>query len=297
MVVIYLKKQKFLNKLLYGNNNNPDFLDTMLPATRKKQFGYIIKNNWVKLLILNLLVFLFFIPVIIHSIVSLTIFNKQFANLNENEMLINLLPLNLSQYGVLAIIFPFSFIGLAGAAFVIRKMLFDEVVDIKSDFIKGIKYSYKIFMVIGLLFGIILFLFNYSLQFVLLSNINPFIKFVVFFMLIVLAVFLLINLMYTINLSTLYYMKFFDILKTSFYLSLKSLFKNIGVILLTFIPVFIWIIFQFVFLKLVTVLMLLLFGFVYILLMFGEMAMYMFDTYINIKQYPEFYKKGLSKNG
>ena len=292
-----MKKQKFLNKLLYGNNNNPDFLDTMLPATRKKQFGYIIKNNWVKLLILNLLVFLFFIPVIIHSIVSLTIFNKQFANLNENEMLINLLPLNLSQYGVLAIIFPFSFIGLAGAAFVIRKMLFDEVVDIKSDFIKGIKYSYKIFMVIGLLFGIILFLFNYSLQFVLLSNINPFIKFVVFFMLIVLAVFLLINLMYTINLSTLYYMKFFDILKTSFYLSLKSLFKNIGVILLTFIPVFIWIIFQFVFLKLVTVLMLLLFGFVYILLMFGEMAMYMFDTYINIKQYPEFYKKGLSKNG
>ena len=297
MVVKFLKKKGLVNKILYGDNNKPDFLDSMLPATRKKQFGYIIKNNWLKLILLNLITFLFFIPVIIHSIVSLEIFNREFANLTDAEILAKLLPLNLSQYGVLVLIFPFSFIGLAGAAFVIRKMLFDEVVDIKTDFIKGIKYSYKSFMLIGLLFGLLLLLFNYSLQFILLSNITPFIKFVVFFMLIILAVFFIINMMYVINLSTLYYMKFSNILKTSFYLSLKSLFKNLCLFLLAFVPIFIWSILPYVYLKLVTVVMLLLFGFSYILLTFGEMAMHMFDTYINIKQYPEFYRKGLSKNG
>ena len=282
MVVKYLSKKGFLNKILYGDNSRPDFVDSMLPATRRKQFWYIIKNNWVKLLLLNLITFLFFIPVVIHSIVSLYIYNDKFANLSEVEMLANLLPLNLSQYGVLALIFPFSFIGLAGAAFVIRKMLFDEVVDIKTDFIKGIKYSFKSFMLIGLLFGILLLLFNYSLQFILLSNMTPFVQFVVFFLLIMLAVFFIINMMYVINLSTLYYMKFSDILKTSFYLSLKSLFRNLCLFLLAFVPVFIWSIFSYVYLKLVTIGILLLFGFSYILLMFGEMAMHMFDTYINI---------------
>ena len=56
-----MSKKGLVNKYLYGKDNKTDFTDAMLPARRREQFGYLFKNNYLRLFYLNLIVFIFFL--------------------------------------------------------------------------------------------------------------------------------------------------------------------------------------------------------------------------------------------
>ena len=44
-----MAKKGIVNNLLYGKGDNKDFTTANLPSTRRKQFFYIFKRNYLKL--------------------------------------------------------------------------------------------------------------------------------------------------------------------------------------------------------------------------------------------------------
>ena len=269
----------------------------MLPARRREQFGYLFKYNYLRLIYLNLIVFIFFLPVIIfYGMTSIYIYHLT-SGIDNSQYITELLPISVFQYAGIILLLPIGFIGLSGTNFIIRKMAFDEVVDIKTDFKKGIKYSYKQYMFIGFLLGLVLFAVSYAIQYLSLSEMHPLLFILLLTLVIIIFVILLIAIMYMANLSTLYVMSNVMIVKSGLILAIKELFKNLGVFLLSIVPVFIWLMFSHIFIKLTTILILLVYGFIFIQLCFNLLSLYSFDKYINIKSYPDFYRKGLRKNG
>ena len=295
MGMIYLNKKGFIEKSLYGNSE-VDFNDSFLPKTRKEQFKYIFKNNWLKLFYLNLVIFLFFIPAIIYYFVSNLNYSNLISTMTDTEVYSQLFSLNLMRYLILSLLFMLGFIGLAGGLYVIRKMIFDDVVSLRKDFLKGIKNSAKQFSLLGFLFGITLFAFDYSEQYVMLSKMAPLLQIIMVFMILFIFILLVIGIMYMLNLSNLYVMNMFSIIKSGLLLTFRNLFKNLGVSLLAFGPVFVWILLPGVTLKIISVFILSVIGFSYIMLLFSLLAMYSFDKYINPVQYPDFVRRGLSKD-
>ena len=292
-----MSKKGLVNKYLYGKDNKTDFTDAMLPARRREQFGYLFKNNYLRLFYLNLIVFIFFLPVIIfYGMTSIYIYHLT-SGIDNSQYITELLPISVFQYAGIILLLPIGFIGLSGTNFIIRKMAFDEVVDIKTDFKKGIKYSYKQYMFIGFLLGLVLFAVSYAIQYLSLSEMHPLLFILLLTLVIIIFVILLIAIMYMANLSTLYVMSNVMIVKSGLILAIKELFKNLGVFLLSIVPVFIWLMFSHIFIKLTTILILLVYGFIFIQLCFNLLSLYSFDKYINIKSYPDFYRKGLRKNG
>lgn len=292
-----MSKKGLVNKYLYGKDNKTDFTDAMLPARRREQFGYLFKNNYLRLFYLNLIVFIFFLPVIIfYGMTSIYIYHLT-SGIDNSQYITELLPISVFQYAGITLLLPIGFIGLSGTNFIIRKMAFDEVVDIKTDFKKGIKYSYKQYMFIGFLLGLVLFAVSYAIQYLSLSEMHPLLFILLLTLVIIIFVILLIAIMYMANLSTLYVMSNVMIVKSGLILAIKELFKNLGVFLLSIVPVFIWLMFSHIFIKLTTILILLVYGFIFIQLCFNLLSLYSFDKYINIKSYPDFYRKGLRKNG
>lgn len=292
-----MSKKGLVNKYLYGKDNKTDFTDAMLPARRREQFGYLFKNNYLRLFYLNLIVFIFFLPVIIfYGMTSIYIYHLT-SGIDNSQYITELLPISVFQYAGIILLLPIGFIGLSGTNFIIRKMAFDEVVDIKTDFKKGIKYSYKQYMFIGFLLGLVLFAVSYAIQYLSLSEMHPLLFILLLTLVIIIFVILLIAIMYMANLSTLYVMSNAMIVKSGLILAIKELFKNLGAFLLSIVPVFIWLMFSHIFIKLTTILILLVYGFIFIQLCFNLLSLYSFDKYINIKSYPDFYRKGLRKNG
>ncbi len=291
-----MKKKGIINSLLYGNGND-DFTSLMLPKTRKKQFFYILKNNWLKLFYLNLILFTFFLPFIIYYAVSTIYIYQTTSSLNNEEYILQLFSMTVFQYVPLVFFLIIGFMGTSGVNFIIRKMMFDEVVDIKSDFKKGFKYSYKQFAFIGLFLGIVMFVKRYSTPYIMYSDVSPFLQIMLLVMIEIVYVLLIICVMYMANLATLYVMNNFMLIKSGLILAIKELFRNVAIFIITFIPLFIWIDFSYVALMMITPLLLIIFGFSYLLLSFGLLSMYSFDKYVNEKNYPDFYRKGLSKNG
>ena len=152
-------------------------------------------------------------------------------------------------------------------------------------------------MFIGFLLGLVLFAVSYAIQYLSLSEMHPLLFILLLTLVIIIFVILLIAIMYMANLSTLYVMSNAMIVKSGLILAIKELFKNLGAFLLSIVPVFIWLMFSHIFIKLTTILILLVYGFIFIQLCFNLLSLYSFDKYINIKSYPDFYRKGLRKNG
>ena len=292
-----MSKKGIVNKALYGKDNKDDFTNIMLPPTRKKQFLYILKNNWMNLFYLNLIVFIFFLPFIAYYAMSTIYISKIVSSLESKDYLLQLFPISCFQYLPLAFLLIIGFIGASGANFVIRKMLFDEVIDFKNDFKKGIKYSWKQYAFLGFVLGLILLINNYASQYVLLLGLDPFIAIVLYVLVLIVFIILLISIMYMANLSTLYVMNNFMLIKSGLLLSIKELPRNILVFAASFLPIFIWVSFSYIFVKIITPILLIIFGFSLILLAFCELSMFSFDKYINEKSYPDFYRKGLRENG
>ena len=291
-----MSNKKIVEKVLYGQNET-DFNASLLPKSRKEQFKYILKNNWIKLFTMNMVMFLFFIPVIIYYFMSTQNYKALIQDMKVEEIVASLFAMNLFRYLIVSLLMMIGFMGLAGGSFVIRKMVFDEVVNVQSDFIKGIKNSYKQFMIFGFLFGMMIYVLDNSFQYVFLTtNILPFAKVLLLMTITLVFIVLTIAFMYMLNLSNLYVMKTSNIITSSMLLVFKKLFINIGICLIAFIPIFVWLVIPDFLINLITISLLFVFGFSYILLLFVLLSMNSFDEYINKKQYPEFVRKGLSNN-
>ena len=285
-----------------------DFNEDFLPSNRKEVFFDILKIRFLDLLKIGVVVFLFFIPIMLvhgfeHEILlNLYIKYNGFVENNASEEAIKVLYdiagitniKNLIQIPCL-IIFA---IGLSGIFRVIKKMVWAEGVDILQDFNIGVKQNAKQFVLVGIIVGVVNFISQYLSQ-VYLLNVNEYNSIAGSVVRIFPIVFFPMLLILLVGIST-YNDRFSKLLKISFYLYIKSVFKSILATVLIFSPVIILYVLEQIhlFIWAIGLLLVLIFISPYMIMAALLYGFSVYHKFINIDSYPELIDKGIwRKNG
>ena len=172
------KKRGLIDRLVMGSEKSEGYARASLPSNRWELFWDIFKGRFGKLFIINLLVILFCLPTIVlfilryMSIANYGVsypFSQSFGvgygalpsmfGASENIILM----VNLTIYLFSPIVFCIAGIGIAGAIYVLRNMVWTEGIFVANDFWYGIKKNFKQFMLIMLLYSVVFYLTNLSI--------------------------------------------------------------------------------------------------------------------------------------
>lgn len=275
---------KIIETIIFGNN------DPKMPKNRKKQFKKLIIDNWWNLIIISLLTFALFIP----SIITLFSFFYNITILDNtlDTYLSSIKSLALSYDIIMCVFIILGGIGISGAIYVIRKMVYSEVYHL-SDFFVGIKKLYKRFI-------LIFFIYGFSFHMLLFSNIyyqmfDMFLYNIIKSISIIQFVFFNIYVKYLITLEVRYDLNIRDLFKNAFVLSFKTLFSNLLFFFISFSLIFFLLMldgkYQIV---LLLIMMFTYLGLIILINMIHSASV--FDKYINKDKFPSLYRKGLDSD-
>ena len=270
-------------------NRKQDFNDNSFPVTRIELFKKIFLSRIGKLLLVNILCFMFFVPLLTWDLFT-TLYK---SNIEDISSLTNFVitiesPIKIVTYVV-------AFLGLAGEIYYIRKLSWSEPVRIFNTFFKGIKQSYKQFIVFGILFSILICLFELAFNTLMFVSYEPLYMILFMALLFIGLILFLCVISYCLTMSSMYYLNVFSIIKSSFLLTIKNILLNVLFCLITY-GIFLTILMcGNVYLYFVGVFLLGFIGFSYSTLVWVIYTNRSYDAYINLKQYPEFFRKGLRK--
>ena len=162
------KRQGFFNRLIMGSDNMPDFTPAQLPKTRWGLFADVFKNKLFEIFKLSLWGDLFLLPLVVFFIFNFintrayNIYIPYDANIGigfplETDAIIRGKSFAFtSEFQSLLIMIPLIvvlFLGMAGALYVMRRLVWGEPVTVTRHFFKGIKDNWKCAVVTGLLFS------------------------------------------------------------------------------------------------------------------------------------------------
>ena len=167
------QKKGFITRLLEGKEKSEEYARSTLPTNRWQLFWDIFKGNFGKIVKVNLLVLVFFIPLLLVLIANgfmsdyyattypfganLGIGYPAFSQLpGQAEMLTYRTEISI-MFGV-TIASILASVGLSGGMYVIRNMVWTEGIFVANDFWKGVKLNYKNALQTALFFCIVLFL-------------------------------------------------------------------------------------------------------------------------------------------
>lgn len=291
-----MKKDKETKKI----NIDEDFNESCLPHTRKEQFKYLFLNKFAKTITIGGLLALFALPALAISIIKIYRFSSIYSSYTSSqveEMMLAMRNSFLLFDGIQIIGLIIFALGLAGAIKVIKKLCFDEILFIKTDFLSGIKENGKQLAIMSLFFSIVILVYNYlNMTASLTGNQTMKILVIVFLSLYGFTIIPIFTLMipsisvYKNSFGTHFKNCAVMVLKHYFpYVGISSIFV-VGIITLylianavsnggLFIPIALFII-----------------VYLFPLYLIGNelYAFSRFDMYIN-KEYPSIYRKGLSK--
>ena len=124
-----------------------------LPRNRKEVFFDLLKNRKMTLFAFSCYTFIFFIPLAV-DLFLFNFFESASIAADKSDQLFSLV-----FYSML-IMLPcmlIGFIGLAGAFYTAKKMVWQEGISLASDFFQGIKENWKHALINGAIFGLALF--------------------------------------------------------------------------------------------------------------------------------------------
>ena len=124
-----------------------------LPHNRKELFFDLLKHRKMDMFYLSSLTFIFFIPLA----VDLLFFNYLEAIATANENYQDLFSLVFYSMLIMLPCMLILFIGLAGAFYTAKKMVWQELIIPAHDFFQGIKENWKHSLISGVIFGVITF--------------------------------------------------------------------------------------------------------------------------------------------
>ncbi|MBE6143146.1 MAG: hypothetical protein E7177_04090 [Erysipelotrichaceae bacterium] len=270
-------------------NSPHDFSNSSLPSTRRQLVKKIFFSRFGKLVGVNLLCFLFFVPILTWGLLA-TIYKSSIENLDE---LVNFVITVESPLSILFYII--AFIGVAGSIYYIRKLTWGEPVNLFKTFLTGIKQSYKQFIVFGIIYSILICLFELAFDLLRYSNYED-LYLILFIGLLGVGLFLFLSIMsYSLTMSSLYYLNVGSIIKSSFLLTIKKVLTNLLICLATYGIVLTPILIGNVYLYFASMLIIGFIGISYCILIWVNYANSSYDVYINLKQYPDYFRKGLKK--
>lgn len=143
-----------------------DYVEDMLPQTRKQVFFDVLKLHWGKLLFCGLIILVFLLPLhisaIYQSFYELSVmdsFDK--GNLTTEEAYNTLRFTRNLASGVNILLYMLFSVGLAGLARIIKRFAWEEHVKIGGDFFKGIKQNCGQYMLLSLFSGAVVFICSF----------------------------------------------------------------------------------------------------------------------------------------
>ncbi len=278
--------------------NKKDFDASTLPTTRKAQFKDILTHEFKTLLLLGMWLVIFFIPFLLvesfSNMFMYTYLEQNIVSMTEEETKSFELLFTLVKESSLVFTFMIFSIGVAGCLRIIRNLVYGEVIFFKNDFILGIKKYWKLALLCGFLFG--LFKGATNILVTLVRNYGSgdylylFSGFTLgfFYILIVPFIFFIISLLMTYELT------FAQTINASIRFTFSNLLVSLAFSGVLFALMFIWYINILLIINIILLVLMLFIGPIYILLWHLYVTS-KFDKYINEKQFPTIYKKGLAK--
>ena len=299
------QKKGLIARMLEGKERSEDYARSTLPTNRWQLFFDIFKGNFGKLVKVNLLMLIFFIPMIAVLIFSL-MYNEVIgatypfgANLGVgypvapnmqgvSEMLA--IRTDLMMYLLLIVSVFVAAVGLAGGMYVIRNMVWTEGIFVANDFWRGVKLNYKNALQAALFFVLVLSLTVLMEDMTAFSRVqqdlSKFQDVMLTISLVIGYIFLGLSAcmsFWMIALGVNYKMGFWTMFKNSFLMSIGMLPQTLffGVLALLPYALFLFGIQGIFFMA--GIVITLLFGFAYTLLVWLDFAQWAFDKYINPK--------------
>lgn len=297
------KKNKnggFINRLIVGKEKSEGYARASLPSNRWELFWDILKGRFGKLVIINLLMLLFFIPlfallffryVALANLGASYPFNQAFgvgyqalpSMTGYAENIVS--TVNTMIYLFLPIVSLIAAVGVSGGAYVIRNMVWTEGIFVSNDFWRGIKQNIKPMIMIALLYSIVFYLtVSATSMLEYMSAFNPPYKWLLIVLRIVsylILGFLTIMAMHMITMCVTYDLKFTQLLRNSFLFTVGLLPQNLFFLTLGAIP-FILLLFGTFFMG-IGIMLVLILGFSLLLLVWTDFCQWGYDKFVNDK--------------
>lgn len=248
------KRQGFFNRLIMGSDNMPDFTPAQLPKTRWGLFADVFKNKLFETFKLSLWGDLFLLPLVVFFIFNFintrayNIYIPYDANIGigfplETDAIIRGQSFAFtSEFQSLLIMIPLIvvlFLGMAGALYVMRRLVWGEPVTVTRHFFKGIKDNWKCAVVTGLLFSMSLFIMMFSfLIFGMLDNAG-FINILMIIIAVIQFILVCGVALFAMTQSVTYKMKIKQILSNGFVFGFALVAQNVFFLFIAFFPVII----------------------------------------------------------
>lgn len=289
-----------INRLLLGKEKSEGYARASLPSNRWELFWDILKGRFWKLVIINLLVLLFFIPLFLLLFMRANFVAGMGAAMPFSQGLglgyqapVSLVGyaeqvvfnVNLVSYLLLPIALSIAAIGVSGGAYVIRNMVWTEGIFVANDFWRGIKQNFKQIFVVALLYSVVFYL---TMMAISLADLNLATGTERAWMFVVSKIFSIVFIvlisamtMHMITMSVTYQLTLRALIKNSFLFTLGLLPQTAFFLLVGFIP-FVLVMFG-GFLMPIGIIIILLIGFSLILLIWTDFCQWAYDKFINDK--------------
>ncbi len=282
----------FMNRLVVGKKRNKDYSRGDLPTNRRQVFKFAYKQRWLTLFNANLLSLVFVLPYALFEILIVL------SGVKAKEMTVAEKNSQLMSFALLRIpLLALAGVGIAGIAYVVRKICWDETLSFKKDFFRGVKTGGKQFAEIGAFLGVCTYLLEALFNLFAGDGNASFTTIYVLVTIGFLMLVMLIVLIYHMGLCSTYNIGFFAALKSAILLTFKRLFFNILMLISGILPIAIWFIIPTTVTYLIGVILLVFGGLSFATITCFLFTNRLFDDYINVNEYPEYVNKGMYVEG
>ena len=289
-----------INRLIMGSEKSEGYARASLPSNRWELFWDILKGSFGKLVGINLLVLLFFIPVAILLFISFTS-TSYLGRINGFSQNIGIgypvlptiaglresidLQVNLQMNLFLPICMIIASIGISGGAYVIRNMVWTEGIFVANDFWRGVKQNFFVVMTSSLIYSLIIYLSLWSIgianyMLAIGQGSNVWLNIAKGMTLIMLA-FITIMYAYMITMGVTYDLKFTKLIKNAFIFTIALIPFNVFFLFLAIIPLLVFLINGIG--TVIGIFAALIISFSWFLLVWTNYSQWAFDKFINDK--------------
>ena len=299
------RKKGLIARMLEGKERSEEYARSTLPTNRWQLFFDIFKGNFWKLVKINILMLIFFIPVIAVIVFALmydSTMGHVFpfgANLGVGYPAVpNMQGVSeqlafqrdLLIYGLLFVASLIAAVGLAGGMYVVRNMVWTEGIFVANDFWRGVKLNIKNALQTVAFFMFILCLTVLTADLVALSraqqNLTKFQDVMLSISQAISYIFLALAScmsLWMIALGVNYKMGFLTLLRNSFLMTIGMLPQTVFFGALALLPYLLYLIQGVNILLVIAIIITLLFALAYTLLVWLDFGQWAFDKFINPK--------------
>ena len=298
------EKKGFIARMLEGKERDEEYARSTLPTNRWGLFWDIFKGRFSKLVIVNLLMLIFFIPLILVIVLRYLYIGVQGARLPFSGGIgtgygvvpgMLGLPEQLTMstdvifVALMLVAAMIAAVGISGGMYVIRNMVWTEGIFVANDFWRGIKINVVVVLQATVFCGVLGYLLITSINWAtwmnavgqgnsILNTISIVVSYIAVFVLIMMFLWML-------SMGGNYKLKFFQLIKNAFLMSFGLVFQNIFFIICMAIPLIFFLLGSLGnFFMMIGVIIMLLFGISYMLLVWFNYSQWAFDKFFESKR-------------